>query len=187
MEYTKEFEDFKENHWAYKEAEVMIGRHIIKGMTETSFEPNSDLTVAQFVALIVRSTELESGDAEVKIRNLEEDQWYFNAVNIAASHGIIDNSGLFLADVNITREQMALIVSNTLKVLGYEPKLAHSIPLEKYDDVELITPDSLKAIAFVTEVEIFNGKGREFDPIGNATRAEATAVIYRIMKYLDML
>jgi hypothetical protein len=53
------FEDVKKDDWFYQDVECAYNDGIIKGVTETTFEPNKPLTRAEFCALYRRMKELK--------------------------------------------------------------------------------------------------------------------------------
>ena len=49
-----------QNHWAQKEIEQLSEKQIINGMDNASFQPDSNMTRAQFVTLSTKALKLQS-------------------------------------------------------------------------------------------------------------------------------
>ncbi|OGO81398.1 MAG: hypothetical protein A2Y21_00090 [Clostridiales bacterium GWC2_40_7] len=169
--------------WARDAILNLAGRGIIKGKTATSFMPNDIITRAEFTALMIRAFQLETAPvgsfADVKIG-----KWYYNEVMIAENLGIVngDMENRFYPDRMITREEMAVIIVKTLNVAG-KPLNAHgNSVLEKFWDRDLISPYSLSSIASVVGEGVMTGlPGNALAPKKTLTRAEAAAIIYRVI------
>ena len=177
------FKDVAVGFWARDAILNLAGRGIIKGKTATSFMPNDIITRAEFTALMIRAFQLETAPvgsfADVKIG-----KWYYNEVMIAENLGIVngDAENRFYPDRMITREEMAVIIVKTLNVAG-KPLNAHgNSVLEKFWDRDLISPYSLSSIASVVGEGVMTGlPGNALAPKKTLTRAEAAAIIYRVI------
>ena len=106
-------------------------------------------------------------------------------MNWAAKTGIVagtsTTANTFSPDQNITREQMAVIMTNYAKKLGYDlPVTQEAVTFA--DNAEI----SRQAVAAVTAMQkagILAGKdGNRFDPQGTATRAEVATVLRRFVE-----
>src|SRR5690606_17103308 len=53
LEFNKSFEDVSEQHWAHRTIKQMAAKLIAKGVSETNFAPERDVTRAEFTALLV--------------------------------------------------------------------------------------------------------------------------------------
>ncbi|MCD8144126.1 MAG: S-layer homology domain-containing protein [Oscillospiraceae bacterium] len=89
--------------WAYSE-------DITDGMTATTFGPTETLTRAQVVTFLYRAAGSPSVDGiENPFTDVDEDDWYYNAVLWACSEGITNGDGsetIFNPDGSCTRAQV---------------------------------------------------------------------------------
>lgn len=189
MEYTKTFADIQ-GHWAKRPVEVLAGKHIIKGMTDETFDPDQKVTRAQFAALIANTLELDTDpNAAARFSDVAADAWYRGVIGAVAKAGIIRGYDSFTFGPNdlITREQAAVMLANALKynqspVAIDDSKV--SAQLSVFTDNTQISPWAQKGVALLTKESILAGYNGNFAPGGQATRAEAAAMLYKVLKKL---
>jgi 5'-nucleotidase len=116
--------------------------------------------------------------------DVSKDAWYFDAVSQAAAMGLIESGGSFhpyasvtVGDAPLTRERLAVMLSEFLS--GYE--LAEIDGEPDYADAELIGGEFLEAVAFAYRTRLMIGDGRNFNPQGVVTRAQAVTVLINIV------
>ncbi len=103
------FTDVKEGSWYYDAVLWAVENGITKGMTDTTFAPNSICTRAQTVAFLMRYTGgSASGDSDNPFTDVSESAWYYEAVMWAVENGITNGmtSTTFVPDGNCTRGQI---------------------------------------------------------------------------------
>jgi len=87
--------------------------------------------------------------------------------------------GRFGPNDNITREQMAVILSNYARVMGYE---LPSTRAGSFNDETQMSTWALQSVNALFEAGIIIGRGEgNFVPQGNATRAEVAALLHNFM------
>ena len=90
---------------------------------------------------------------------------------------------MFEPNVNITREQLATIIYRYAVAYGYDTSAAGSII--GYTDSSYISDWAQTALIWTIGAGIIDGKdNNKLDPTGNATRAEAAAIIERFDNYI---
>jgi len=108
------------------------------------------------------------------------DAWYADAVAWAAEHGIVVgySDTAFGPNDPITREQMAAILYRYAQYKGYD--VSAQADLSKFTDTGKISAYALPALQWANAEGLINGKGNGvLDPRGQATRAEAAAILMR--------
>ena len=87
----------------------------------------------------------------------------------------------FAPDTNINREQMAVIMANYAKKLGYDlPKTLQAVTFADNAQISSWAKDAVKAMQ---QAGILAGKANNrFDPKGTATRAEVATVLRRFVE-----
>ena len=79
-----------------------------------------------------------------------------------------------------TREEMAVIMQNHAKAAGY---IFSEVEDNDFADNASISPWAEAAVKAIRQAGIIVGKdGNRFDPRGNATRAEAAAILRRYVE-----
>jgi len=183
MENNKTFADIA-NSWAKEEIEVLAARNILGGMTEQQFAPKDKLTRAQFAAIIVRAFQLEKGDQEVAFADVT-DGWYKDAVEIAASQGIVRGAnGRFMPNDPITREEMAAIMVRILKMV--DPNRELEAAELTFTDVDQVSTWAKDVMAVAVNEGLIRGAGEnKVAPKQNATREQTAVILYRMLESLN--
>src|SRR5690606_6174577 len=139
---------------------------IILGKAEGIFDPRSNVTRAEFTAMIVRALGLESDIHTENFEDVSDLAWYQSVVASATANGIINGrtSTIFDPNAKITREEMATITANALKsVLGYSA--ASTEALAGFTDADKFAGAHKEGIALVAQEGIVQGKGNGvYDP-----------------------
>lgn len=184
MASTRTFADIA-NHWAKHEIEVMAARKIVDGMDGVNYVPQGTITKAQFVKILVSLLGIEEEEYTGTFTDIK-DKWYTGYVESALKAGIITaDENTFNPDAPITREEMAVMVANTIKYVDEGKAIVAELTFE---DKDQISESALEAVAIAFSNGIINGRTETtFVPQGTATRAEAATMIYRLLKTLDRL
>ncbi|WP_071393462.1 S-layer homology domain-containing protein [Bacillus tuaregi] len=165
-----------------KEMRAMAERGVMKGYDDGSYQPFTHVSRGQFATLISRALDLPEGPA--KFPDVPNHSQLASGINRASAAGIVNGytNGNFGMSDEITRDQMAKMIDNALVYLKVERKAA---PLS-FKDASSIGDTFKEAVAHAVYDEIVKGKpvGTDvyFEPKKTATRAEAAAFIYRMLR-----
>jgi hypothetical protein len=185
---TNPFSDVNTSDWFHDYVSYVYEKGLMNGTSDTLFSPNTALTRGMVVTVLYRNA--DSPDVSLlanPFSDVAEDVWYTNAVKWASENGIVTGygSGQFGPNDAITREQLALIIYNNAKLLGWGPQGAWAIPLN-FVDKENISDWAIEAAMYCSMKGIISGKpGEIFDSRGEATRAEFAAVLKRFLEVLQ--
>ncbi|WP_138752808.1 S-layer homology domain-containing protein [Paenibacillus sinopodophylli] len=181
-------------HWAKLNIELLASKLIVSGVSDSAFMPNRTVTRAEFATMLVRALGLGSSDGTKlhTFADVSASAWYTDAITIAASHGIIKgfDDGTFRPNATITREQMAVMAANALE---FAKQAGASVGLDtvqavSFADEAAIHSWALAAVKTVAAAGILQGKGNaSFMPAELASRAEAAAVITRLLQHAQLL
>lgn len=171
-------------HWAKEDIEFVVSRGLFSGTSNTTFSPNTAMTRGMFVTALGRLANADvNGYTKSSFTDVKNDAYYMNYIEWASNNNIINGvgNGKFAPDQSITREQMAVIMSNYAKTIGYTLPKVH---------IENIFTDNAKISTYAKEdvkqmqmAGVISGKnGNLFDPQGTATRAEVSAVLRRFVE-----
>lgn len=177
------FSDAQEANWAKTNIEALAAREVILGTGNNLFKPNNDVSRAEFVAILVRTFGLMDNEAASSYKDVDKDSWYYSSVATAEKLGLVSGKGegLFEPGSEITREEMTVLVNNF--VTKYKVELSQTSSLEqKFADSNEISAWAANAISNMQKAGIINGlEANKFAPKANLTRAQATAIIYRLL------
>ncbi|MFE8698111.1 S-layer homology domain-containing protein [Cytobacillus sp. FJAT-53684] len=192
VENSKTFTDVKAQNWAKEYIETLAARTIIKGKTTDTFGPNDQITRAQFAVLIARALQLPQKAYQGNFKDVPASlEWSVKEIEAANAAGIVEGSnGKFNPNDQITREQMATII---VRAIEYENKeLLKGLNGKKtFADASTIASYAKEAVGIAAELEIVNGITKNsksvFAPKENATRAEASKMLYKLLETLDKM
>lgn len=170
------FADIPDGHWAFTAISYCSFIGIIKGYDDGLFHPEDTVTVAEFIAIIIRQNIYRD------IRTREDGEpWYMPEWEIAESRGILDDTSLSIADAGkgITRYDMAQILRNERLALGHEGITGVEPPWEATDIDDV--PDGYRdAVCFcIAKRFVYGYEDGTFRGTNVMTRAEAAEVITR--------
>ena len=163
-----------QNHWAKNEIDSLVEKGVITGMTDTEFRPQEKITRAQFAQLLVTALDIEADDAVLSFQDVPVGAWYYGAVAAAVDAGLITgySDRVFAPNENITREQMAVIISRALqmKSTAATPEGDSQQVINKFRDKRDISPWAEQGVAMAVNCEIVNGISEDtFAPKVSAT------------------
>lgn len=176
------------NHWAKDDINRAADAGWVNGVGAGQFQPDGTLTRAAFVTMLGRMAGVKDTDYTTSVfRDVPDGEWYTSFVVWATENGIVDGygDGIFLPQNNITRQEMAKIMAKYLNWKGLDTTPSSEISSYPINDLNTIGGWALEPVCFCYEQGLLNGRGSNFAPQANATRAEACVVLCRLQKYVD--
>ena len=171
-------------HWAKGDIELVVSRGLFSGTSETKFSPNTTMTRGMFVTALGRLANADvSGYTKSSFTDVKGDAYYMGYIEWASKNNIVNGTGnnKFAPDQSITREQMAVIMSNYAKTIGYTLPKVHIENI--FTDNAKISTYAKEAVKQMQMAGVISGKsGNLFDPQSTATRAEVSAVLRRFVE-----
>ena len=171
-------------HWAADNILFVASRGLLSGTSDTTFSPNTGMTRGMFVTALGRLAGINPDSYKTgKFTDVKADAYYAPYVNWAAQTGIVEGvtAITFAPDTNINREQMAVIMANYAKKLGYD--LPRTLKAVTFADNANISSWAKDAVRAMQQAGILAGKnGNKFDPKETATRAEVATVLRRFVE-----
>ncbi|BAU26732.1 S-layer family protein [Aneurinibacillus soli] len=166
-----------QGHWAQSHIQQLVQSGAVSGYPDGTFKPNKTITRAEFVAMVVKAFGLQPKENMDIAFTDTKNHWAKAAIETAYANGIINgyNATTFGADDTITREQMAVILTN-IKKNGTEGKQL------SFKDATSISAWAQKAVSRAVEEGIIMGyPDQTFKPNKTATRAEAVTMIHNAL------
>lgn len=170
--------------WAKDHIAYLASRGIIDGVGGGMFDPQRSITRAEFLKLLVSIGDSINFDqyTQSNFNDVKTEDWYWKYIEWAADNNVVSGygDGSFGPTDTITREQMAMMLSNFIKAIGLE--LDSENGKIDFTDAEQIATWARNAINEMQEFGIINGRtGGTYDPKGHTTRAEAAKVVAEIL------
>ncbi|MGN7414445.1 S-layer homology domain-containing protein [Paenibacillus sp. SAF-068] len=174
-------------HWAETEVNDMGSRMVIEGITDTTFGPNRGVTRAEFAAILVRGLGLKLGEEANSFQDVSGSEWYAEAVNTAASYGLIDGykDGTFRPQTQITRQEAMALIARAMEVTGMETAafVGNVQQWSDYADAEQVASWAKEAVASSISTGLVSGRGKDtIAPNQSITRAETAVIIRRLLE-----
>lgn len=173
---SSSLKDLNDAEWAKSAIETLYGKNILSGFEDGNYYPNDNVTREQFVKTVVTAFGLEEDGDEPNFSDVERGAWYYRFIKAACNSGIVTGIGdnKFGIGMNITREDMAVIICRTLEHYDIQAEEAE-LSFTDSDDIS----DYAKAqVAFLADKGIINGMGDgSFSPKGFVTRAQMAVIV----------
>ncbi|MFD0681670.1 MULTISPECIES: S-layer homology domain-containing protein [unclassified Paenibacillus] len=183
----KTFSDIS-GHWAKNDIELLASKLIVNGIENDKFAPDNNITRAEFAALLVRSLAVEEVKA-TGFTDVTSANWFSGAVGAAKAAQLIAGfeDGTFQPNAKITREQMVTMIIRAFQFAGKEVS-SDSAVINKFTDRADISDWSKDAVAKSIAAGVIQGMtDTTFAPHENATRAQATLMLERMLQYLQFI
>ncbi|MDF3000333.1 MAG: Autotransporter adhesin [Bacillota bacterium] len=181
------------NHWAKDAINDMGSRMVVTGVGNNNYNPGSNITRAEFSAIIVRALGLAPGLGESSFGDVSEKSWYGAYTGTASSYDLIMGyqDGSFRPNDNITREQAMAIITRATKLTDLDASTTDAEIkelLSKYKDGTSVSGYAREAAAACLKTRIITGKGEErIAPKDYITRAEVAVIVKRMLVESDLI
>ncbi|MCA1294006.1 S-layer homology domain-containing protein [Paenibacillus sp. alder61] len=178
-------------HWASKDITELASKLIIDTRSGTKFEPDKNITRAEFAVFIAKGLGLTPDASNARrFSDVASGSAVAGYIGAAAKAGIINGTpdGTFKPGSPITREQMALMMVRAMEYAGQDTSLGTSAAqvLGRFKDNSKI--QSKETVAKAVKAGIIQGvNAYTFQPKGNATRAQAAVMVKRVLNNLNYL
>ena len=179
-----------QNHWAAADINEMGSRLVISGVGNNKFEPERNITRAEFASIIVRALGLKPESKINPFNDVAKDAWYNDSVGTAYEYKLISGygEGKFGPQDNITREQAMAMISNAMKLTGLKATNNNSNSLELFEDGSQTSEWAEKAVVTCIDTNIVSGKGEGIlAPKDNITRGEVAVIVKRLLEKSNLI
>ncbi|MBR3934742.1 MAG: S-layer homology domain-containing protein [Clostridia bacterium] len=178
-----------QNHWAKLDVSQLANAGIVKGVSETEFNPEAMVTRAEFAELLYRTMAITDSAMNSKFADVDKNEWYFNSVNVLSEKGYIPQemiaNGNFDPNKPITREEICSLVMN-----AYESSVIGSVAtgnLGRFADSGEIAEYAKDSVDKAVTLHVIKGvTDSAFQPKALATRAQAATILKRFFSVLNM-
>lgn len=168
------------SHWARSYIMTLNSKGIISGYDDGNFYPDKTITRAEFSKMIAQATDTALSEIKAaEFTDVSSGAWFAPYVYALADKGIITGyeDKTFLPDKLITREDSAVIIYRTM--------LDASVNMDaeaEFSDSNAVSDYAKESVKKLCGAGIINGSDGKFNPKSNLTRAEAAAIISRLLE-----
>ena len=166
-------------HWAESYIQLLYQVGIVSGTTDTTFNPNGQVTRGQLAAMIFRAAGLDVNEDYEGPATYSDMQGFWGAKEVAIlqEYGLIDifAGNKFEPNKPVTREEMAYVTANYLLAMEYDAK--ETGMNNTFVDKDQMRKETVEAIGLLQQLGIISGESGKFNPKGNLTRAQFSKIM----------
>lgn len=175
------FTDLDRNAWYHDGIHYCVENGLMAGTNATTFAPDVTTSRAMIAVILWRQEGSPIVEEYTDFSDVADGAWYTQAVRWASAAGVVGGypNGSFGPNDPITREQLAAMLYRYAVYQGME-----SVTLEEnlagFTDADKISGYAIQAMNWAVGQGIMGGYGdNTLRPQGNATRAQAAAMLQR--------
>ncbi len=190
------FADVAQTDWYYASVQTVVQAGILKGVTDTCFDPAGQLTRGMLITALWRMAGKpvltpDPAFPAFYFPNLDTDpipDWAMNAAVWAGFYGIVQGypDGTFRANEPVNREQMLVILYRYAVYCGLE-----AVTLAEYAsgfaDSEEISSYAIPAVNWAAGAGVINVEADKLEPRRIAGRVDAATLLARLQAYLEQI
>lgn len=182
------FRDVKQGDWCYDAVQYVRVNGFFNGTTRTTFSPNDTMTRGMFVAVLGRVAGVDTAQYQGRsaFSDVPADAYFAPYVAWASGHGITTGTGdgRFSPYAPINRQQMAAFFVRYFEAFGVDYTTGQEITTTPAD-IGSVSPYAREAVLKLWRRGLLNGDGVNFNPAGNATRAQTATVCWRLDRTVE--
>lgn len=177
------FADVPSGSWYYDDVAYVYDTGLMTGLTATAFGPNLSTTRGMIVTILWRMENEPAAKHGCPFADVRRGSYYEQAIAWASENGIVTgfDASTFAPDRAITREQLAAILFRFAAYRGMDAVTLRET-LSSFQDQAAISAYAVSALNWAVGEGLMQGTGDKLEPTGNATRAQAAAMLRRFMQ-----
>lgn len=177
--YKANYTDIK-GHWGQKAIDFVTTIGLFNGVGDNKFAPDLKTDKAMFTTLLNRLAKQPSATKTTPIKDAESNYYYYPAAQWALEKNIVIlNNGKFMGNDEVTRAEVAKMLSKFVDVMGLEFNTVNT----QLKDIENLDQETKSAIEKVVKLGIMKGRADgNFDPKATITRAEAAQILMNFIE-----
>lgn len=179
------FLDVPKFFWGYESIERAAQLGYVNGVGGGKFEPNRQLTRAEFVTMLYRMADKPAANTAAGFTDVPQNAWYRDALNWAAEKGYVNGTGAntFSPDGKITRQEVVTILFRYSGSQSGAETMFTATYDSQFTDSGAIAPWAKTAMYWAIYNGVVNGTSQTtVSPTATATRAEVAAIFVRYAK-----
>ena len=186
------FKDVNESDWYYPTVKSMVDNGYINGYEDNTFRPNQPISRIEFAKIVLdclpksENASVMKDEIKTKFRDAYNGYWATDAIIEATERGFVTrNQTIDEWSEPITRAEMAQFSYLACKSSDFDSHLAYYADMSDVigDIGDCLASDYCVPIVIMFSSGIVSGTNdnRDYEPESNASRAEACAIINRIL------
>lgn len=178
-ETSSRFTDISSRPWAVEAIEALAEEGIINGVSATEFNPDANITRADFCVIIAKAAGFTGGDGTTEFSDVDSGKYYAPYVAYAAEQGIVQGygDGLFKPEASISRQEMMVVIA---KLLGADGTTDTAV-LDDFSDGASVAAWAAPYAAYLVSAGVVQGTDTGLNPLEAITRAQAAVLVYNAL------
>lgn len=175
------YADLDRESWYHDGVHWALENKVMNGYSEEKFAPDDTTSRAMIVTMLHRMEGAPAVAYDMTFTDVEDGQWYTEAIRWAAANGIVAgySEETFDPTGTLTREQLATILYRYVRTKGQGFTGLWAFPLT-YDDASDVSDWAKEALCWMTMQGVIQGTGsNKLSPQGSATRAQVATMLMR--------
>lgn len=181
---TPTFTDVPATHWAYQYVEEAYSKGYVSGVGGGRYDPNGQVTYAEFAAMVVRCFYPDALDTYYG----PTDTWYAPYITVAGWEGVLIDTqyvnGKATANTPLSRYEMAMMLYNVLLFSACDmPSQAEvNAAASRTSDYNQMPAQYKEVVSVAVAAGVLSGvdSAGTFNGNGAMTRAQAAVVLLRL-------
>lgn len=162
--------------------EALAEAGIVNGMGDGAFAPGKTMTRAEFCAIVVRGAGI-SRESGTLFSDVAEGKWYASWITAASKAGIVQGvgGGRFAPESTITRQEAAVMVRRTARLLRFEGAAPGEASLSSRPDGASVADWAREDVAFCLENGLWPMTDEALAPTQPVLRGELAEMLYCLL------
>lgn len=182
------FADIRDGSWYYDGVQYAHTNGFFSGTSATTFAPDGTMSRGMFVTVLGRMAGVDQTayTGQPAFGDVPSDAYYAPFVAWASKHGITSGIGNGKFDPNglINREQMATLFVRYFETFNVDYDTGANLTTAPAD-LDTVSPWARDAVLKLWKTGLLAGDGVNFNPAGNASRAQAATLCMRTDKAVE--
>lgn len=174
--------------WAREDVAQAAAKLIVSGESNGTFGGDQHITRAEIISIVVKALGILPDDSDSNFKDVDPKSRYAREIAAAKAAGLVKGRSGDTFDPNsmITREELAVMLSNVLNYAGKKNEASHGM-LNRFKDHAKISPYAKSSVAFVVEQKIMQGvSASKLDPQSHVTKAQTVVTVMRLLRAVGL-
>ena len=180
------FDDVKASDWFHNNVYLANDKGLMKGVSDTEFAPNLELSRAMVVTILYRLEGSPAVSGTSGYDDVENGQWYSDAITWGRANVIVKgySDTLFGPADDVTREQFSAIMFRYSDRKNFD--VTKSTSLDMFADGNTVSYWAVDSVKWAVAEGLVNGRGGGMlAPVATTTRAEGATILMRFLEKIN--
>lgn len=184
---AKTFTDLDVTQWYHEAVDYVLANDLMKGIGDDKFAPLQTTDRAMLTTILYNLEERPEVAGASTFEDVAAGKWYADPIAWAQANHVVAGTSetTFAPEMQITREQMAMMLYNYALLKGYD--VSNTGDLDAFVDAEQVSDWAETAMCWATANGLMHGVSADtsvqiLKPQGDSTRVEMAALIMNFLE-----